>query len=84
MFETISRILFQTNLVFSKKTILKLYFSDSFCKRKDLGEEDFIPQIENSGVLKEIKNILDPIVRKADRVAFIETTNEAERFVIKL
>lgn len=55
-----------------------LCFSGSFCDKKD--EEDLIPTLQ-SNFLFEIKKILEPVVAKADRLAFNETTNQAERLV---
>ncbi|KAK4884107.1 hypothetical protein RN001_000378 [Aquatica leii] len=53
----------------------------TFCKRKQNEEDDKINLLENSAFFQAIKQILDPLVHKADRLAFNHTTNQAERYM---
>ncbi|XP_063221397.1 uncharacterized protein LOC134530485 isoform X1 [Bacillus rossius redtenbacheri] len=52
---------------------------EAFCKKKE--EEDKVGKVEEGGVLQQVFKCIDNVVRKADRVAFNETTNEAERYM---
>lgn len=50
-----------------------------FAKKKKKNDEDVVATMEECGLLQQIFKHIDSVVRKADRVAFNETTNEAER-----
>ncbi|KAF2887831.1 hypothetical protein ILUMI_18342 [Ignelater luminosus] len=52
--------------------------------RKDENEDDNIKIIEQGGgLLTEIKEVIDPLVRKSDLLAYNETTNQAEQYNIR-
>ncbi|XP_045475419.1 uncharacterized protein LOC123681212 [Harmonia axyridis] len=51
---------------------------DTYCKRKNDGEED-CTKIMSPLFFQEILKILEPMKNKADRLAYNETTNQAER-----
>ncbi|KAK4882285.1 hypothetical protein RN001_005604 [Aquatica leii] len=53
----------------------------TFCKRKQNEEDDRINLLENSAFFQAIKQILDPLVHKAHRLAFNHTTNQAQRYM---
>lgn len=49
--------------------------------KKDMGEQNLVQDITASGILSEIKKIIDPMVQKADRLVYNQTTNQAERYI---
>ncbi|KAK4882308.1 hypothetical protein RN001_005627 [Aquatica leii] len=53
----------------------------TFCNQKESGEQNFIQDLEDCGILTEIRKTLQPLIMKADRLAFNKTTNQAERFM---
>lgn len=53
---------------------------DTFCTRRDIGEEDLTKQVSKDFFL-EILKIVEPMVNKADRLAYNQTTNQAERYM---
>ncbi|KAK4885822.1 hypothetical protein RN001_002093 [Aquatica leii] len=55
--------------------------SNSFCTKKKSAETNHVPELNNTKLFDEIKKIVDVIIRKADRIAFNETTNQAERYM---
>ncbi|KAK4881651.1 hypothetical protein RN001_004970, partial [Aquatica leii] len=51
----------------------------TFCKRKELKEKNFVQDISKSGFFYEIQKIIDPMIQKADRLVYNQTTNNAGR-----
>ncbi|KAK4876549.1 hypothetical protein RN001_009055 [Aquatica leii] len=62
------------------KIIVRIITS-TFCTRKDAIEDNHVSIMEKSGILLEIKKIIDPVMVKSDLLAFNQTTNQAERFM---
>lgn len=52
----------------------------TFCKRKELKEENVLPKIDGA-VLNKIRTIIGNVEWKADSLVFNETTNIAEKFM---
>ncbi|XP_044759630.1 uncharacterized protein LOC123317261 [Coccinella septempunctata] len=53
---------------------------DSYCKRKNSGEEDYTKNMTPDFFMEILTNI-EPMVHKADRLIYNETTNQAERYM---
>ncbi|KAF2890974.1 hypothetical protein ILUMI_15199, partial [Ignelater luminosus] len=54
---------------------------DEYCRRREMEEENFIPLLESSSILDEIKKTADSVVRKASHLTQNVTTNHAERYM---
>ncbi|KAF2881089.1 hypothetical protein ILUMI_25091 [Ignelater luminosus] len=52
---------------------------ETFCKKKD--DDNVRHIIYKSGLLEEIQKIVDPMARNSNLLAYIQTTNEAQRFM---
>lgn len=58
------------------------FFRDAFCSELNtnaLESENLVPLLKQSRLFFEIQKTLDPLILKADRVSYNETTNQAER-----
>ncbi|XP_044753601.1 uncharacterized protein LOC123313009 [Coccinella septempunctata] len=53
---------------------------DSYCKRKNSGEEDYTKNM-TPDFFMEILTTVEPMVHKADRLIYNETTNQAEMYM---
>ncbi|XP_044762047.1 uncharacterized protein LOC123319241 [Coccinella septempunctata] len=53
---------------------------DSYCKRKNSGEEDYTKNMTPDFFMEILTNV-EPMVHKADRLIYNETTNQAGRYM---
>ncbi|XP_063222664.1 uncharacterized protein LOC134531069 [Bacillus rossius redtenbacheri] len=53
----------------------------TFCKRKESGEKNLLPDLEKAGLLQPIRNLMANLEKKADKLVTNSTTNAAERYM---